>query len=76
MSAATLANLVAQMNQDQEVLQGWDAVLNLLESSVNSFFQTQWSQLTGNSGRMAITTVWCEGVETVPRHHIHERHSI
>ena len=64
MSAATLANLVAQMNQDQEVLQGWDAVLNLLESSVNSFFQTQWSQLTGNSGRMAITTVWCEGVET------------
>lgn len=62
---ATLANLLAQMAQDQEVLNGWDAVVNLLESSVNSFFQQQWNQRTGNSGQLSISAVWCDGVQTL-----------
>lgn len=61
--AATLT-LVAQMYQDQEVLNGWDAVLNLLESSINGFFQQQWGEHTGNSGQMSISTIWCENVQT------------
>ncbi len=60
---ATLTNLLAQMYQNQEVLQGWDAVMNLLESSVNQFFQYQWNQQTGSAGAMKIASVWCEGVQ-------------
>ena len=65
MADATLAYLVGQMYQDQEVLEGWDAVLNLLESSVNSFFQAQWKKHTENSGQMSISTIWCEGVHSL-----------
>jgi hypothetical protein len=59
---ATLSNLLEQMYQNREVLQGWDAVMNLLESSVNSFFLSQWRGYTGGSGQMQISTQWCEGV--------------
>ncbi|MBN1403541.1 MAG: hypothetical protein JW942_03615 [Opitutales bacterium] len=50
------------MYQNQEVLQGWDAVMNLLESSVNAFFLDQWNRYTGASGQMPIYSIWCEGV--------------
>lgn len=62
-TSPTLANLLQQMNQNLEVLQGWDAVLNLLESSVNTFFQQQWSTHTQGTGQLTITAVWCEGVQ-------------
>src|SRR5205085_10480792 len=58
-------NLLAQMTQDQEVLQGWDAVMNLLESSMNEFLQAQWSQHTNGSGQMTIKTIWAEGVQPI-----------
>ncbi len=61
-NAATLANLLNQMYQNQEVLQGWDAVMNLLESSVNQFLQSQWSHQTGGAGKMQLSAIWAEGV--------------
>jgi hypothetical protein len=65
MSEATLNNLLTQMNQNQEVLQGWDAVLNLLESAVNEFLQAQWSQHTQGAGQMTVQTIWAEGVNPI-----------
>ena len=66
-SEATLADLQLQMNQDQEVLGGWDAVMNLLESAVNEFFQSQWNAQTSSSGgKMEISGVWCEGIVPSP----------
>lgn len=62
-SPATLANLLAQMTDNQEVLQGWDAVMNLLASSVDAFFQQQFDHHTRGAGEMTIAAVWCEGVE-------------
>jgi hypothetical protein len=64
-SSATLANLLAQMTQNQEVLQGWDAVMNLLETAVNDFLQAQWSQHTKGTGQMTVQTVWAEGVQPI-----------
>lgn len=64
-SEATLANLLAQMNQNQEVLQGWDAVLNLLESAVNEFLQAQWSQQTKGANQMTVQAIWAEGVNHI-----------
>lgn len=64
--AATLADLLNQMYQNQEVLQGWDAVLNLLESSVNQFFLYQWNHQTGGAGQLSVSAVWCEGVNPAP----------
>lgn len=69
-SDATLANLLAQMHQDQEVLQGWDAVMNLLESSVNAFFEEQWKEQSGGGGKMSISTIWCDGVEPFHGEHV------
>jgi|GEM_PF-1681763 len=63
---ATLSNLLQQMYQNKEVLQGWDAVMNLLESSVNAFFMTQWRQQTGNAGKLSIAVIWCENVLPIP----------
>jgi len=63
---ATLGSLLTQMYQNKEVLQGWDAVLNLLEGAVNTFFQQQWAGLTHGAGRMSIAAVWCEGVNPAP----------
>lgn len=65
-SPATLSNLLQQMYQNKEVLQGWDAVMNLLESSVNTFFMAQWNQQTGRTGRLSIAVIWCEGVLPLP----------
>jgi hypothetical protein len=65
---ATLGNLLQQMYQNKEVLQGWDAVLNLLASSVNAFFMAQWNQQTGSAGKLSIAVVWCEGVLPAPGH--------
>jgi len=62
-SPATLNNLLQQMNDNQEVLQGWDVVMNLLESSVNTFFEKQWSTHTQGSGSLTVSAVWCEGVQ-------------
>ncbi|WP_083592722.1 hypothetical protein [Aurantimonas sp. 22II-16-19i] len=55
----TLSNLLAQMAQDKEVLNGWDAVLNVLESAVDAFFQAQFVGLTAGSGQMTIAQVFC-----------------
>jgi hypothetical protein len=63
---ATLSSLLTQMYQNKEVLQGWDAVLNLLEGALNTFFQKQWTGMTHGAGRMSIATVWCEGVNRAP----------
>ena len=64
---ATLADLNLQMNQDQEVLGGWDAVMNLLESAVNAFFLSQWNaQTSGSGGKMEISGLWCEGIVPSP----------
>lgn len=63
----SLANLEAQMYQNQEVLQGWDAVFNILEDPVNAFlnqqFQAYLAQLNPNSqtGLMGISAYYCEG---------------
>lgn len=58
-SAASLNNLLTQMVQNQEVLQGWDAVMNFLESSVNQFLQSQWNQQTGGTNSMNVSAIWC-----------------
>ncbi len=66
MGVATLTNLLTQMNQNQEVLQGWDAVLNLVEGSLNEFFALQFSQQTGGSNQITIQQIWCEDVDPAP----------
>jgi len=53
----TLTYLLNQMYQDKEVLNGWDAVLNVLESAINQFFQAQYQAKT--SGQMTIAQVFC-----------------
>jgi hypothetical protein len=58
-SAPTLDYLLGQMAQDKEVLNGWDAVLNVLESSINTFFQTQFQNMTSGSQKMAVSLVSC-----------------
>lgn len=55
----TLDYLLGQMAQDKEVLNGSDAVLNVLESAINSFFQSQFSTLTSGSGQMTVARVFC-----------------
>lgn len=55
----TLAYLLNQMAQDKEVLNGWDAVLNVLESAINQFFQKQFQSMTSGSGQMTISQVFC-----------------
>ncbi|MHB8268702.1 hypothetical protein [Bradyrhizobium sp.] len=57
--APTLNYLLGQMAQDKEVLNGWDAVLNVLESSINTFFQAQFKSMTSNSQQMTISQVFC-----------------
>ena len=65
----SLANLQAQMNQNQSVLQGWDAVFNVLEGPVNAFlyqqFQQYVSQLNPNNtdNLMAVSASFCNDVE-------------
>jgi len=53
----TLTYLLNQMYQDKEVLNGWDAVLNVLESAINQFFLAQYREKT--SGQMTIAQVFC-----------------
>lgn len=55
----TLDYLLGQMAQDKEVLNGWDAVLNVLESAINTFFQNQFRTMTSGSGQMTIAQVFC-----------------
>lgn len=55
----TLNYLLDQMAQDKEVLNGWDAVLNVLESSINTFLQSQFSTITSGSRQMTIEQVFC-----------------
>src|ERR1043165_4334173 len=66
-NGATLDYLLGQMAQDKEVLNGWDAVLNVLESSINTFFQTQFNSMTSGSQKMTISQVFCG--PTVPNPH-------
>jgi hypothetical protein len=56
--APTLDYLLGQMAQDKEVLNGWDAVLNVLEGSINTFFQAQFQSMTSSS-QMTIAQVFC-----------------
>jgi hypothetical protein len=58
MADATLTYLLDQMAQDKEVLNGWDAVLNVLEGSINTFFQTQFKSMTSSSP-MTVAQVFC-----------------
>lgn len=58
-ASPTLDYLLGQMAQDKEVLNGWDAVLNVTESSINAFFQTQFRKMTSGSGQMTIAQVFC-----------------
>mmetsp|Transcript_22465 Transcript_22465/g.36354 ORF Transcript_22465/g.36354 Transcript_22465/m.36354 type:complete len:465 (-) Transcript_22465:394-1788(-) len=55
----TLSYLLGQMAQDKEVLNGWDAALNVLEGSLNSFFQAQFSTKTSGTNQMVISDVFC-----------------
>lgn len=63
----TLAYLLGQMAQDKEVLNGWDAVLNVLESAINAFFQKQYQSMTSGSGQMTISQLFC-GPRLTSRH--------
>jgi|SRR5579859_93290 len=65
--APTLDYLLGQMAQDKEVLNGWDAVLNVLEGSINSFFQTQFQKMTSGTQQMTIAQVFCGPKVTDPR---------
>lgn len=58
-NSPTLAYLLGQMAQDKEVLNGWDAVLNVLESAVNTFFQKQFQSMTAGTGQMTVAQVFC-----------------
>jgi hypothetical protein len=55
----TLSFLVGQMAQDKEVLNGWDAVLNVLESALNSFFQAQFATMTSGTNQMVVSDIFC-----------------
>jgi hypothetical protein len=63
----TLSYLLGQMAQDKEVLNGWDAVLNVVESSINAFFQKQFQSMTSGSREMTISQVFCGPRLTSPR---------
>jgi hypothetical protein len=58
-TSPTLDYLLGQMAQDKEVLNGWDAVLNVLESSLNTFFQTQFRSMTSGGQTMTLAQVFC-----------------
>ena len=62
----TLSYLLGQMAQDKEVLNGWDAVLNVVESSINAFFQSQFRSMTSGSQQMTISRVFCGPKLTSP----------
>jgi len=55
----TLDYLLGQMAQDKEVLNGWDAVLNVLEDAINQFFQSQFATMTSGSNQMTISQIFC-----------------
>jgi len=64
----SLANLEAQMYQNQAVLQGWDAVFNVLEGPVNAFLYQQFQAYLAkldpatSDNLMTIRAYYCEGV--------------
>lgn len=70
-SAPSLANLEAQMYQNQAVLQKWDAVFNVLSGPVNAFLYQQFQQYVkqidpGNTDNlMQISAYYCENVQVV-----------
>lgn len=67
----SLANLEAQMYQNQAVLQNWDAVFNVLEGPVNAFLYQQFQQYlaqldpSGSDNLMSITALYCDGINQV-----------
>jgi len=68
-SAPTLANLEAQMYQNQAVLQKWDAVFNVLSGPVNAFLYQQFQQYIqrinpgGTDNLMQVNAYYCENVQ-------------
>ena len=70
-STPSLANLEAQMYQNQAVLQKWDAVFNVLEGPVNAFLYQQFQQYVAklNPGAtdnlMKVDGYFCDGVAQV-----------
>ena len=68
----TLDYMLTQMAQDKECLAGWDAVLNVVESSINEFFQTQYQKMTGNTGQMTMSQIFCG--PAVPFHKVFISH--
>lgn len=69
--APSLANLEAQMYQNQAVLQKWDAVFNVLEGPVNAFLYQQFQQYvsklnpSSSDNLMTISAYYCEDVQQV-----------
>ncbi|MFC5743648.1 hypothetical protein [Dyella tabacisoli] len=70
-SAPSLANLEAQMYQNQAVLQKWDAVFNVLVGPVNAFLYQQFQQYikqldpNNSDNLMQISAYYCENVQQV-----------
>jgi hypothetical protein len=68
-SAPTLANLEAQMYQNQAVLQKWDAVFNVLSGPVNAFLYQQFQQYIqkinpgSTDNLMEVNAYYCENVQ-------------
>ena len=65
----TLANLEAQMYQNQAVLQKWDAVFNVLSGPVNAFLYQQFQQYIqkinpgSTDNLMQVNAYYCENVQ-------------
>ena len=68
-SAPSLANLEAQMYQNQAVLQKWDAVFNVLSGPVNAFLYQQFQQYIkqldpkNSDNLMQVSAYYCENVQ-------------
>ncbi len=65
----TLAALEAQMFQNQAVLQGWDAVFNVLDGPINAFLNQQFQAYVAQLGPdpttniMSINAYYCQDVQ-------------
>ena len=58
-SQATVDNLLAQMRQTQNSLNGWDVVFNLLDNPVNAIFQMEFAG-TPNRAWKQVTIAYCQ----------------
>lgn len=54
-NAKAIEPLLIEMYEQQSVLQGWDIVINLLESAISDFVTNQWVKCGNQSGSL----IWC-----------------